>query len=55
MCTCETASLAGDAQGTPDSTPEAVKNTLPDDSEVDMVESLFERIALLEQQQQQHC
>ena len=46
----ETASLDGDAQGTPDPTPEAVKNTLPVDPEVDMVESLLERIALLEQQ-----
>ena len=46
----ETASLDGDAQGTPDSTPEAVKNTLPVDPEVDMVQSLLERIALLEQQ-----
>ena len=46
----ETASLDGDAQGTPDSTPEAVKNTLPVDPEVDMVEALLERIALLEQQ-----
>ena len=46
----ETASLDGDAQGTPDSTPEAIKNTLPVDPEVDMVQSLLERIALLEQQ-----
>ena len=46
----ETASLDGDSQGTPDSTPEAVKNTLPVDPEVDMVQSLLERIALLEQQ-----
>jgi len=31
-------------------TPEAIKNTLPVDPEVDMVQSLLERIALLEQQ-----
>ena len=45
----ETASLDGDAKGTPNSTPEAIKNTLPVDPEVDMVQSLLERIALLEQ------
>jgi len=45
----ETASLDGDAQGTPDSI-KAIKNTLPVDPEVDMVQSLLERIALLEQQ-----
>jgi len=46
----ETASLYGDAQGKPDSTPEAVKNTLPVDPEVHMAESLLARIALSEQQ-----
>ena len=44
----ETASLDDDAQGTPDSIPEAIKNTLPVDPEVDMVQSLLERTALLE-------
>jgi len=46
----ETASLDGEAQGTPDSTSDTIKNTLPVDPEVDMVQSLLERIALLEQQ-----
>ena len=41
----ETASLDGDAQGTPDSTPEALKNSLPVDPEVHMVQSLLESIA----------
>ena len=42
----ETASLHGDAQAT----PEAIDNTPPVDPEVDMVQSLLERIGLLEQQ-----
>ena len=42
----ETASLHGDAQAT----PEAIENTPPVDPEVDMVQSLLERIVLLEQQ-----
>ena len=42
----ETASLHGDAQAT----PEAIENTPPVDPEVDLVQSLLERIALLEQQ-----
>ena len=46
----ETVSLDGDAQGTADSTPDAIRNTLPVDPEVHMVQSLLKRIALLEQQ-----
>ena len=42
----ETASLHGDAQAT----PEAIDNTPPVDPEVDMVQSLLERIGLLEEQ-----
>ena len=42
----ETVSLHGDAQAT----PEAIENTPPVDPEVDLVQSLLERIALLEQQ-----
>ena len=46
----ETASSDGDAQATAESTPEAIDSTIPVDPEVDMVQSLLERIALLEQQ-----
>ena len=42
----ETASLHGDAQAT----PEAIENTPPVDPEVNLVQSLLERIAFLEQQ-----
>ena len=42
----ETASSHGDVQAT----PEAIDNTPPVDPEVDMVQSLLERIGLLEQQ-----
>ena len=42
----ETVSLHGDAQAT----PEAIENTPPVDLEVNLVQSLLERIALLEQQ-----
>ena len=46
----ETASSDGDAQATAESTPEAIDSTIPVDPEVDMVQSLLERIAMLEQQ-----
>jgi len=46
----ETASSDGDAQATAEYTPEAIDRTIPVDPEVDMVQSLLERIAMLEQQ-----